>query len=339
MSKFLNPNFRRSKKEMLTLDEMVSGIYSGNISVLSKAITLVESMHPEHRRQARLLLDTLGTPKIQSKRIGITGSPGVGKSSFIEFLIKQKEKEAFAILAIDPSSSESKGSILGDKTRMESLVGRSNVYIRPSPAGKTLGGISAKTKETILLCEHAGFPNIIVETVGVGQSETMVSEMVDVFILLILPGSGDEIQGIKRGIMENADIIVITKNDENRETIVRASIKSYKNALHLFRPKYKGWTIPVIPNSIYALSNAQSVWNEINEFISFSKENGFFEEIRYRQQTIWFEQQIQDLLMQYVLDIPGLQETISKQKLSFSKKETSVFKGIKEIEQFLKIQS
>ena len=234
----INKNFHLKKREEISLEKYVAGILSGDISLLSAAITLIESANPRHRELAEQIIEECLPHSGKSIRIGITGVPGVGKSTFIEsfgtFLTTQERK--VAVLAIDPSSQKSGGSILGDKTRMEDLSTNKNAYVRPSPAKGSLGGVARNTRETIILCEAAGYDTILIETVGVGQSEIAVHGMVDFFLLLMLAGAGDELQGIKRGIMEMADAVVITKADgDNIENSKRAKTE-YKNALHFSRP-------------------------------------------------------------------------------------------------------
>ena len=241
----INPDFKSSKaNKTLSAEELFSGIQNGKRAALSRALTMVESKLPQHRALAEILVKKALPLSGNSIRIGITGVPGVGKSTFIEtfgeYLTSLGKK--VAVLAVDPSSTKSKGSILGDKTRMNKLSLNANAFIRPSPSAGSLGGVAAKTRESILLCEAAGFDVIIIETVGVGQSETTVKSMVDFFILLMLAGAGDELQGIKRGIMEMADLLLINKADgENTLQNARRAVGEYKRALHLFPPNENEW--------------------------------------------------------------------------------------------------
>ena len=241
-------NFRRSRKQLPTINEFVQGIKEGSRALLSQAITLIESALPEHQSLSQELIKRCLPLSGKSIRIGITGVPGAGKSTFIEsfggFLTAKGHH--LAVLAIDPSSERSGGSILGDKTRMEELSADERAFIRPSPSGGTTGGVARKTRESIILCEAAGYDTIIVETVGVGQSETAVHSMVDFFLLLMIPGAGDELQGMKRGIMEMADMIVINKADGDTLTLARKAKTEYTNAMHLFPLPPSGWAPAVL---------------------------------------------------------------------------------------------
>lgn len=284
--------FIRKKISLLNADEYVKGILEKNRTILSQAITLVESSLPQHHKIAQQIIEKCLPHAGNSMRIGITGTPGVGKSTFIEALgvFLSKQNRNIAVLAIDPSSMKSKGSILGDKTRMEDLSTKENVFIRPSPSAGSLGGVARKTKEIIILCEAAGFDTIFVETVGVGQSEIAVHAMVDFFLLLMLAGAGDELQGIKRGIMEMADAIVINKADGNNISKAKLAQRDFQNALHLFPPTESGW-IPVVKicSSIFN-SGIHQIWDTILEFFELTKTNGFFVENRLRQEKhIMFE--------------------------------------------------
>lgn len=284
--------FIRKKTSLLKADEYVIGILDENRTILSKAITLVESSLPQHHKIAQQIIEKCLPNAGNSMRIGITGTPGVGKSTFIEaigvFLSEQNRK--IAVLAIDPSSMKSKGSILGDKTRMEDLSTKENVFIRPSPSAGSLGGVARKTKEIIILCEAAGFDTIFVETVGVGQSEIAVHAMVDFFLLLMLAGAGDELQGIKRGIMEMADAIVINKADGNNISKAKLAKRNFQNALHLFPPTESTW-IPVVKLcSSVVKTGIPEIWDTILEYFELTKKNGFFVENRLRQEKhIMFE--------------------------------------------------
>jgi LAO/AO transport system kinase len=273
------------KQPVYSTQQLFEGILKGNITVLSKAITLIESTLPEHQLQAQELLKLCLPHSGKSIRVGITGVPGVGKSSFIEVLGKYLTGKGnkIAVLAIDPSSFLSKGSILGDKTRMEELANDANAYIRPSPSAGILGGVAQKTWETIILCEAAGFEIIFVETVGVGQSETLVHSMVDFFLLLMLAGAGDELQGIKRGIMEMADAIVITKADANNIAKARIAQSEYQNALHLYPATESGWTPLVTTCSAHEKTGIAEVWKIVEDFISHTKANQYFQKKRSDQ--------------------------------------------------------
>lgn len=275
----------RKKKTELTVAQMVDGILKQDRTVLSQAITLVESRNPQHEIKAQEVVDNLLPHAGQSIRIGITGVPGVGKSTFIESFGKHITGlgHKLAVLAIDPSSERSGGSILGDKTRMEELSTDPNAFIRPSPSGLTLGGVAKKTREVITLCEAAGFDVIIVETVGVGQSETVVKSMVDFFLLLMLAGAGDELQGIKRGIMEMADAIVINKADGDNIDKANFAKSQYQAAMRLFPPCESGWEVPVKTCSAIKKINIDEVWKMIKDYQEFTTETGYFENYRKQQ--------------------------------------------------------
>ncbi len=278
-------HYSKPGRKLLSSNQYVEGIRSGNRTVLSQAITLIESSLPLHQDLAQTIIGKCLPFSGNSVRIGITGVPGVGKSTFIEAFGKHLTSQGrkIAVLAIDPSSSRSRGSILGDKTRMEELSVDKNAFIRPSPAAGSLGGVARKTRETIILCEAAGFDTILVETVGVGQSETTVHSMVDFFLLLMLGGAGDELQGIKRGIMEMADAVIINKADGdnlNRVSIAKAELRS---ALHYFPPADSGWQPVCESCSSVTKAGIPRVDEMINEYVSFTKANGYFAERRLQQ--------------------------------------------------------
>lgn len=289
-----------SKRPHLSVDEYVKGIVEGNRVILSQAITLIESVHPKHHEIAQQVIEKALPYSGNSLRIGITGVPGVGKSTFIEALGKQLTAKGhkLAVLAIDPSSERSKGSILGDKTRMEDLSVDPNAFIRPSPSGLTLGGVARKTRETIILCEAAGFDVIFVETVGVGQSETVVKSMVDFFLLLMLAGAGDELQGIKRGIMEMADALIITKADGENILNAQNAKSLYLSALRLFPQYESGWSVPVDICSSVTKSGVDHVWSIVKEYEKLTKENGYFHQQRTEQLVKifydWMENTLKD---------------------------------------------
>ncbi len=283
---------KKSRQELLDVDSFVKGILDHNRTILSKAITLVESSLPLHQKIAQEIIEQCLPHSGNSIRIGITGVPGVGKSTFIESLGKYLTNQGnkLAVLAIDPSSERTKGSILGDKTRMEELSVDANAYIRPSPSAGSLGGVARKTKEIIVLCEAAGFDTIFVETVGVGQSETAVHSMVDFFLLLMLAGAGDELQGIKRGIMEMADTIVINKADGDNLQKAKMAKREYANALHLFPPADSGWTPMVETCSARDKSGIEEIWDIIKHYQTLTKESGYFFQQRKEQELkIMFE--------------------------------------------------
>ena len=304
------------RKKRLSADAYVDGILKGNRILLSKSITLIESSLPEDNDLAEEVLTTIIPFTGNSIRIGITGVPGVGKSTFIESFGKQVTSlnKKLAVLTIDPSSQRSKGAILGDKTRMETLSVDPLAYIRPSASGSALGGVAQKTRESMLLCEAAGFEVIFIETVGVGQSETSVYGMVDFFLLLMLAGAGDELQGIKKGIMEMADSIVITKADgENKKKTERAKIE-YQNALHLFPPSKTGWYPKVLTCSAVHEKGIQEIWDLIIEHNQQLKEKGFFEIKRQEQNISWMHNIIKDTLSNRFFNNEKIQELIKEQE-------------------------
>ena len=314
-----NPYFKhipRQKKH--TPAEYVSGILKGNITLLSQAVTLIESTKLEQKLFAQEITEKCLPYSGKSIRIGFTGIPGAGKSTSIDtlgmHLIHQGHK--IAVLAIDPSSERSKGSILGDKTRMESLSREKNVFIRPSPTAGTLGGVARKTRETIILCEAAGFDTIFVETVGVGQSETVVHSMVDFFLLMQLAGTGDELQGIKRGVMEIADGIIINKADGDNMEKAALAAAHFRNALQLFPPPESGWIPKVLTCSAYYNQGIQEVWDMINAYLVFTKQNGYFERKRSEQVKYWLHESINNLLHDVFFTHPNVakQLPIMKQK-------------------------
>ena len=294
----VNPHFVRKRRRTFSTDEYVEGILRGDITILSQAITLIESNKPEHYDQAQQIIERCLPHAGRSVRIGITGVPGAGKSTFIEAVgnMVVSLHHRLAVLAIDPSSERSGGSILGDKTRMESISSNPDIFIRPSPSAGSLGGVARKTRETIVLCEAAGFDVIFIETVGVGQSETAVHSMVDMFMLLQISGAGDELQGIKRGIMEMADMMVITKADgENRQKAELARAQ-FQSALHLFPMPESGWRPKVYTCSAVAETGLEEVWKGVEEFLDHIESNGYFQSNRNRQNKYWMYESINDAL-------------------------------------------
>ena len=316
-----------------SISEYIDGIKSRNIAVLSKAITLIESKKKEHQEQAAILIEQVLPLSGNSIRIGITGVPGVGKSTFIdEFglnLISKGKK--IAVLAIDPSSSLSKGSILGDKTRMDRLSVHGNAYIRPTASGGSLGGITYKTKETIMLCEAAGFDYILVETVGVGQSETEVSGITDFFLLLMLAGAGDELQGIKRGIMEMADGIVITKADGNNLSKATMAKAEFSNALHFFPPASSGWTPLVKTCSSIEKKGFEEIINMIESYQLHTVSNGFFQAKRDEQNLIAFQKLLDEQIRQRFFSSEKMLEQINELRTKVQKGLISPYGAVKSI--------
>ena len=286
---------------MLSADDYVDGILRGHRTILSQAITLIESNLTEHDDLAQEVVERCLPTSSRSVRIGITGVPGAGKSTFIETfgtMLTRHYGRRLAVLAIDPSSQQSGGSIMGDKTRMEQLSTDPDAFIRPSPSAGTLGGVARKTRESIILCEAAGFDTIIVETVGVGQSETVAHSMVDFFLVLMLAGAGDELQGIKRGIMEMADTIVITKADGNNIQKAEMARVQYKNALHLFPPAPSKWAPRVMTCSSVEKTGITDIWEAIRDYVSVTKSNGWFWERRREQSVTRMHETIIDSLKQ-----------------------------------------
>ncbi len=306
--------FKKTKKKLLSVKEFSEGIRNGDMTVLSKAITLIESSKPEHQKKAQEIIGECIPYSGKSVRIGITGVPGVGKSTFIEslgiFLIEKGRK--IAVLAIDPSSSRSGGSILGDKTRMEKLSAHKNAFIRPSPSAGTLGGVARKTAETVILCEAAGFDTVFIETVGVGQSEVAVSSMVDFFMLLMLAGAGDELQGIKRGIMETADLIVINKADGDNVKNATLAKAQYQNALHLFPPAESGWQPKVVTASAEKGTGIKEVWNLTDDYLNFTKKNNFFFEKRKLQAKMRMYETIDETLKNRFYNNPEVKRKLKE---------------------------
>ncbi|MDO4706906.1 MAG: methylmalonyl Co-A mutase-associated GTPase MeaB [Porphyromonadaceae bacterium] len=316
----VNPHFRRVRRKVYSVDDYVDGILSSNITVLSQAVTLVESSLPEHQDLAQQIIERCLPYTGRSMRIGITGVPGAGKSTSIEsfglHLCKQGRK--LAVLAIDPSSERSGGSILGDKTRMEQLSHHPNAFIRPSPSAGSLGGVARKTRETIMLCEAAGFDTIFVETVGVGQSETAVHSMVDFFLLIQLSGTGDELQGIKRGIMEMADAIIINKADGDNIPKANLAASHFRNALHLFPPTESGWKPKVLTYSGFYSLGIKEIWDMIDEYRHFAMDSGYFQEKRQRQAKWWMYESINEVLHRSFYSSPvvrSLKEGVEAQVL------------------------
>jgi LAO/AO transport system kinase len=329
----------RKKRKRYSEDEYVDAILAGNRTILSQAITLVESSLPEHYEMAQAIIEKCLPHSAESIRIGITGVPGAGKSTFIETfgLHITGEGRKLAVLTIDPSSEHTRGSILGDKTRMEKLSVHPSAFIRPSPAAGSLGGVARKTRETIILCEAAGFNTVIVETVGVGQSETAVNSMVDFFLLLMLAGAGDELQGIKRGIMEMADLIAITKADGANRLIAEGARVSYQNALRLFTSRTPGWKPQVLTCSALENTGISELWNLILSYFNLTKKSGFFDEFRKQQSVIRMDSMIIDYLNNTFYnqeDIKMLRPEIEQQL--YEGKITSYMAAVKLLDKYFK---
>ena len=295
------------------IEALAAAILEGDRRALARAITLVESTRRDHNDQAGILLERLMPHTGQSIRLGISGSPGVGKSTFIEALGNHviEQDHRVAVLTVDPSSALSGGSILGDKTRMETLARRPEAYIRPSPAGVTLGGVARRTRETLLLCEAAGFDVIIVETVGVGQSETRVADMTDMFVLLLLPGGGDELQGIKRGIMELADLVLINKADDGLEALAARSAAEYRGALRLLHPRSAGWKVEVRTCSARDGVGVGEAWTTVLEHNGIMSDSGQLAARRAAQARGWLWAEVQDYLVADFRDDPEVREHLA----------------------------
>ncbi len=291
-------NRKRPQRRQFSAGEYVEGILKGNVTILSQAVTLVESLRPEHQALGQEVIEKCLPYSGNSVRVGISGVPGAGKSTSIDVfgLHVLKKGGKLAVLAIDPSSERSKGSILGDKTRMEKLSVHPDAFIRPSPSAGSLGGVARKTRETIILCEAAGYDKIFVETVGVGQSETAVHSMVDFFLLIQLAGTGDELQGIKRGIMEMADGIVINKADGNNIEKAKLAAAHFRNALHLFPAPESGWTPQVMTYSGFYNIGVEEIWDMVYKYFDFVKANGYFEHRRNEQAKYWMYETINEHL-------------------------------------------
>ncbi len=311
---YLSSMPRRRRSSMLGIDEYMEGILAGNTRVLSQAITLVESYLPEHREVAhKLILKCLEHSKRkESMRIGITGVPGAGKSTFIESFGNLLTTKGYkvAVLAIDPSSEKTKGSILGDKTRMETLCNNPMAFIRPSPSAGSLGGVARKTRESIILCEAAGYDVVIVETVGVGQSETAVHSMTDFFLLLLISGAGDDLQGIKRGVMEMSDLITVNKADGNNIEKANMARALYVNALHLFPPTESGWVPTALTASAVERTGLEDVLAKINEYFSLVKGNGYYSHRRLEQDRYWMYETIDNSLKDMFYEHPAVMAAI-----------------------------
>lgn len=340
MAKNIN-KIKIPNKHQLSVDEYLNGITAGNRTILSKAITLIESSNQKHQEIADDLIEKCLPYSGKSTRIGITGVPGVGKSTFIEavgsYLIAEKGKK-IAVLAIDPSSKKSGGSILGDKTRMNELSVNNNAFVRPSPSAGTLGGVARATRESIILCEAAGFDTILIETVGVGQSEIEVKSMVDFFLLLMLAGAGDELQGIKRGIMEIADAVIINKADGDNLEKAKLASREYKNAIHLFPPNSNNWTPQVDICSSINQKGIENVWKIIESFKNLTVSNGSFNKNRSEQAKFWLEQTINDDLKNLFYQDSKIKTRLNELEILVTTGSMSPFKAAKELISLFKNQ-
>jgi LAO/AO transport system kinase len=324
---------RRNMRGQRTASVLFEALRKGDRTALSAAITLLESTLENDQRTASELIAQCLPFAGNSIRIGITGVPGVGKSSFIERFGQEllRDHKRVAVLAIDPSSERTGGSILGDKTRMQQLSLEENVFIRPSAAGTTLGGVARKTRETIILCEAAGYDVILVETVGVGQSEIMVHSMVDFFLLLLLAGAGDELQGIKRGIMEMADGLAVTKSDSGNEQRAKLARRELKNAIHLFPPTVSGWIPEVHTCSSLTGEQVGEIWQMIVRFERHVKLNGWFACKRHEQDRYWMHETLRDLMMNGLYGNPEVAEALKTFESSVAAGEVSAFEAAESV--------
>ena len=324
----VNPysTFRR-RKQILRADEYVEGILRGDMRLLSQAVTLIESNLPSDQAIAQQVIERCLPYAGNAVRLGITGVPGAGKSTFIEARGTRvcKQCKHLAVRVFHPSSERSKGSILGDKTRMNHLSVEANAFIRPSPSAGSLGGVARKTRETIVLCEAAGFDTIIVETVGVGQSETAAHSMVDFFLLLQVTGTGDELQGIKRGIMEMADGIAINKCDGSNVERAEAARVSFKNALALFPPTESGWKPYALTCSAVEGTGIQKVWKMVEDYIRFARENGYLEHLRTQQAKYWMYETINQNLLDSFYKSEAMEQLIAQTEQRVLNNEISSF--------------
>lgn len=319
-------------RKTLLLQDYLEGFKNKDRTILARAITLVESSNASHQALAQELLKALLPWSGQSKRIGISGTPGVGKSTFIEAFGKllTAQDKTVAVLAVDPTSQVSGGSILGDKTRMNELAIDTNAFIRPSPSGETLGGVAKRTRESMLLCEAFGFDYVLVETVGVGQSETTVAQMVDLFVMLLQPGSGDDLQGIKRGILELVDMVIVTKDDGDQKLIIQKAKHDYEHALHILR--HEGWVPPVLSCSAVTKNGLPEVLTEIDNY--FDNQKVLIGRKRDKQGLNWMWQLIHDGLKEAFNESIGTKEIRAIEKRVFEKEMTSLEAATNLLEKF-----
>jgi LAO/AO transport system kinase len=331
---------RRLRKDSLKAQSLFEKLIQGDKMALSSALTLVESSRKEDRKEAQELISLALSQPVNSVRIGITGVPGVGKSTFIESFGKSlvKRGKKVAVLAIDPSSAVSGGSILGDKTRMPELSSQENAFIRPSPAGKTLGGVASRTRESVYLCEAAGFDIILIETVGVGQSETYVHSMVDFFLLLMLSGAGDELQGMKRGIMEMADLLLVTKADGDNAFKAEAAARMYANALHLFPAKRSGWIAGAKACSALTGVNIQAIWIEIEKFLRLTIANEWLLKHRKEQDRDWMIEHLRSLLLADFFEVDEWKNMLFRMERKVYDNEITPMQAAKELYESFKNQ-
>ena len=332
----INPYRRVSKRRQLSANDYVEGILKGDVSILGRAVTLVESTVEAHQQIAQEVIEKCLPYSGKSRRIGITGVPGAGKSTSIDVfgLHVLREGHKLAVLAIDPSSERTHGSILGDKTRMEKLSQQKDAFIRPSPSAGSLGGVARKTRETIVLCEAAGYDRIFVETVGVGQSETAVHSMVDFFLLIQLAGTGDELQGIKRGIMEMADGIAINKCDGDNVERAKLAAAQFRNALTLFPPTPSRWRPEVVTYSGYFELDVDKVWDMIDRYFAYVDKTGYFERKRNEQARYWMMETIDEQLRSRFYNTPEVAALLEQKALRVLNNEQSSFTAARDVLDF-----
>jgi LAO/AO transport system kinase len=325
---------RRRRRRTLSRAEYTEGVLRGDRGILAQAITLVESLRPEDSQLAQDILEDCLPHTGNSIRVGVTGVPGVGKSTFIEALgthLTKTRGEKVAVLAVDPTSQLSGGSILGDKTRMESLANDPLAFIRPSPSGGSLGGVARRTRETLLLCEAAGYRNVLVETVGVGQSETVVRAMVDFFLLLMLPGAGDELQGMKRGIMELTDLIAINKADGPDRARAEVARSQYESALHLFPAPATGWTPRVVTCSSQTREGIAAVWSIVLEHNAWLRGHGLLEKVRREQVRRWMDEMIRAALLDRFQAHPAVRDRLPEIEREVLEGRLSTFRAVEQL--------
>ncbi len=332
----ISPYLRKGefRRHEISVNDMVEGILKGNVTILSQAVTLVESVNPNHQEKAQQVIEKCLPYSGKSIRIGISGVPGAGKSTSIDQFgvhVLERKGGKLAVLAIDPSSERSKGSILGDKTRMEKLTLRNDTFVRPSPTAGSLGGVARKTRETIILCEAAGYDKIFVETVGVGQSETACHSMVDFFLLIQLAGTGDELQGIKRGIMEIADGIVINKCDGNNIDKCQMAAMSFRNALQFFPLPESGWQPKVLCYSGFYGDGIKEIWDMIFEYIDFVKANGYFSYRRKEQAKYRMYETINEYLKSNFYNHPLISSNLEKAEKAVLDEKRTGYRAAKDL--------
>jgi len=343
-NKFTNSNsaksFLEKAKRKINVREQVNAIQAQSKVALSQTITLLESQNEDHAKLGQHILAALPNPKVPAKIIGITGSPGVGKSSFIEQLGLNLTSQGIkvAVLAIDPSSQISKGSILGDKTRMEKLSNIDNAYIRPSAARDTLGGVAQTTQSSIALCEKAGYGVILIETVGVGQSEVLVHAMSDMMLLLLQPGAGDELQGIKKGVVELADLLVVNKNDSDKKDIAKQTKQFFANAVHILSPRHEDWTVKVLLSSALENQGIEDVWGHIKTYFNAKLVSGQLISRRKSQTAQWYDTYMENMILSTVLSHPSIKSMVQNHKEQLKNGEIPLFQAVEALQNELKKQ-